>query len=147
VKKAKVTRLFIDPASKSTGWALFRDKKFDVSGTIQAEANLPAFERLWQLQCSYEFLKEMFKGEIDEVHIEKMVAKTAIECKWSVGVIGSVFGCIAHVDDGVPIQSWQKFCDWKGDRQKLRRYYKRVHSEDELAAIGMGLWYVKERVK
>jgi hypothetical protein len=39
----------------------------------------------------------------------------------------------------IPVQSWQKYVDWNGERKILATY--KVESEDEQAAIGMGLYY------
>jgi hypothetical protein len=49
------------------------------------------------------------------------------------------------VDADIPIRSWQKYVDWNGSKKRLASYKKRVESEDELAAIGMGLYWLKGR--
>lgn len=130
--------LYVDPASISTGWALFEDGKLKSSGTIIADKRLPIFVRLFQIYKQYR--KKKF--DVEEVHIEQLVRNTHIYTHWSVSAIAlGVLRGNNSVDADIPIQSWQKFTDWKGQQTPLEGYKRRVSSEDELAAIGMGLYH------
>jgi hypothetical protein len=130
--------LYVDPASISSGWALFVDGKFQQSGTVLADKKRNVFARLYQIYCGYKKLRI----KADEVHIEQLVRNTHIYTHWSVSVIAlGLFHSNVKVDADVPISSWQKFTDWKEERGPLKTYQRRVSSEDELAAIGMGLWH------
>lgn len=130
--------VYVDPASISSGWALFVDGKLQQSGTVLADKKANVFKRLYQIYCGYKKLGI----KADEVHIEQLVRNTHIFTHWSVSVIAlGLFHSNVQVDADIPISSWQKFVDWKEERAALKTYQKRVSSEDELAAIGMGLWH------
>lgn len=133
-------RLFIDPASISTGWAIFDGSTYVVSGTIAVDKSVPIFGRLKMICNAYTALNAKF-WMIKEVHIEQLVRNTHIHTHWSVGAIGSVFGGKTKAD--IPIRGWQKYCEWGDKRTRLVPFKKLVKSTDELAAIGMGLYYVK----
>lgn len=140
----KLRRMFIDPASKSTGWVIFEGNKYIESGTICANESDDVFNRLDCISRRYHYLMRA-KEELDEVHIEQLVRNTHIYTHWSVGVIGTIMSVHSKTVAGdIPIQSWQKHVDWKDKRRKLKKYGHIVKSEDELAAIGMGLWYVEK---
>lgn len=130
--------LYVDPASISTGWALFSDGKLIKSGTIAVDKKLPVFVRLYQIYKTYRKLRL----KPDEVHIEQLVRNTHIYTHWSVSVIAlGLFHSNVTVGADIPIASWQKFVDWKEERKPLASYKRWVQSEDELAAIGMGLYH------
>lgn len=130
--------LYVDPASISTGWALFIDGTLQQSGTIVADKKDNVFKRLYQIYVGYRKLGI----KPDEVHIEQLVRNTHIYTHWSVSVIAlGLFHRDVQVDADIPISSWQKFTEWKEERTPLQAYKRRVSSEDELAAIGMGLWH------
>lgn len=91
----------------------------------------------------YDLYKELAKTlpAIAEVHIEQLVRNTHIYTHYSVCAIGIAFaGAECKVAGDIPIQSWQAHVDWKGKRSALEAY--QVSSEDEQAAIGMGLYYM-----
>lgn len=130
--------LYVDPASISTGWALFEDGKLIDSGTVAVDKKLPIFLRLYHIYKAYKRLRL----SPNEIHIEQLVRNTHIYTHWSVSVIAlSMFRRNVQVDADVPISSWQKFTDWQGEKAPLKSYRRWVKSEDELAAIGMGLWH------
>lgn len=130
--------LYVDPASISTGWALFEDGQLKSSGTIIADKRLPIFIRLFQIYKQY----RRKKFDVEEVHIEQLVRNTHIYTHWSVCAIAlGVLRSHTKVDADIPIQSWQKATDWKGEQAPLQSYKRRVSSEDELAAIAMGLYH------
>jgi hypothetical protein len=130
--------LYVDPASISTGWALFEDGKLIQSGTVAVDKKMNVFLRLHHIYKAYKKLRL----SPNEIHIEQLVRNTHIYTHWSVSVIAlSMFRRNVQVDADVPISSWQKFTDWKGEKAPLKNYKRWVKSEDELAAIGMGLWH------
>jgi len=130
--------LYVDPASISTGWALFENGKLVSSGTVAVDKKMPVFLRLYHIYKAYKKLRL----SPNEIHIEQLVRNTHIYTHWSVSVIAlSMFRRNVQVDADVPIASWQKFTDWKGEKAPLKSYRRWVRSEDELAAIGMGLWH------
>lgn len=138
-------RLFIDPASKSSGWALFKGKKLLKSGTVEVKGQV--WDRLAALSWRYTHL---FSGktwvDCQEAHIEQFGGRPHRYLVFSVGVIGAAVANIAtEVEQDIPVSSWQKYCDWKGKGLILDPYRDKVDSEDELSAIGMGLWYVNAR--
>jgi Holliday junction resolvasome RuvABC endonuclease subunit len=129
--------LYIDPASISSGWALFEDGVLINSGTIAVDKKDNVFIRLCKIYKSYRKVPK-----VGEVHIEQLVRNTHIYTHWSVSVIAIALhhsGCNISAD--IPIASWQKYTDWQGKKAPLHSYTGRVKSEDELAAIGMGLWH------
>lgn len=134
-----MTHLFIDPGSRSVGWALFIDREFSKSGTIKCEGKIA--DRLSHLAWKLERL-DWELPYFDEVHVENFRMNLAMELHWSVGVIFSVFGNGATiVAQDIWMSSWQSFCDFeKGKPGKLLSQYP-AESEDELSAIGMGLYY------
>lgn len=129
--------LYVDPASISSGWALFTDGKLVNSGTIAVDKRDNIFVRLCKIYKGYKKL-----DKVEEVHIEQLVRNTHIYTHWSVSVIAIALhhsGCNIFAD--IPIASWQKYTDWQGERKLLDSYKRGLKSEDELAAIGMGLWH------
>lgn len=130
--------LYVDPASISSGWALFENGKLVDSGTVAVDKKLPIFLRLYHIFKAYKRLRL----SPHEIHIEQLVRNTHIYTHWSVSIIAiSMFRRNVQVDADIPIASWQKFADWKGKKKPLENYKGWVRSEDELAAIGMGLWH------
>ncbi len=130
--------LYVDPASISSGWALFENGKLIDSGTVAVDKKMPVFLRLYHIYKAYRKLRL----SPNELHIEQLVRNTHIYTHWSVSVIAlSLFRRNVQVDADIPIASWQKFADWKGEKTPLKDYKRWVRSEDELAAIGMGLWH------
>lgn len=139
--KQQKHRLFIDPASISTGWALFLDDKLIKSGTIATDKKGNIFDRL---NIIYKEYKKLKFDKVDEVHIEQLVRNTHIYTHWSVSVIAMALyntGCTIAAD--VSISSWQKATAWKTTKDPIKAYKGRVNSEDELAAIGMGTYYTR----
>lgn len=139
-KQSKL-RLFIDPASISTGWALFSDDELIKSGTIATNKKDNVFDRLNYIYKEYRKLK--FEN-LTEVHIEQLVRNTHIYTHWSVSVIAmALYVTGRFIAADVSISSWQKETSWKTTKDPLKAYKGRVSSEDELAAIGMGVYYTR----
>jgi len=110
---------------------------------------LPPFQRLKLIFQGYTDLCRYQRLDltIQEVHIEQLVRNTHIYTHYSVCAAGIAFVSEhVSVDADIPIQSWQAHCEWKGKRAPLEAYKERVSTEDELAAIGMGLWYVATKL-
>lgn len=141
----------MDPASISSGWALFRDGEYMRSGTVLVDKAMPIFDRLEEVFYEYHSIFERFNvggHRIDECYIEQLPRRCHHYTHWSVAVIGlaaSLSGAVTASD--IPVPSWQKYCDWRGKQAPLRFYKKKVGSEDELAAIGMGLFWVDKHEK
>jgi Holliday junction resolvasome RuvABC endonuclease subunit len=141
VQKQPKLRLFIDPASISTGWALFSDDTLLQSGTVATNKKNDVFDRLHAIYREYKKLK--FKN-VDEVHIEQLVRNTHIYTHWSVSVIAmALYASGRTISADVSISSWQKATSWKTTKDPIKAYKGRVSSEDELAAIGMGTYYTR----
>lgn len=141
MQKQPKLRLFIDPASISTGWALFSDDKLVRSGTVATDKKDNVFDRLNYIFKEYKKLKFT---NVDEVHIEQLVRNTHIYTHWSVSVIAmALYATDRAIAADVSISSWQKATSWKTTKDPLKAYKGRVSSEDELAAIGMGTYYTR----
>lgn len=114
-------------------------------GTIAVDRDLDVFTRLRYIY--YRYLETIVNGSVDEMHIEQLPRRCHHYTHWSVGVIGSA-GAVREatvVAADIPVQSWQKACDWKGKRVQLKKSLLHpVSSEDEEAAVGMGLYYVNK---
>lgn len=138
-------RLFIDPASISTGWALFKGKKFLKSGTVVVKGEIS--KRLVGLHWRY---RHLFQGrtlvDLKECHIEQFGGRPHRYLVFAVGVLLSAVDYAEEAKQDVPVSSWQKHVDWKKERLMLKPYFDKVESEDELAAIGMGLWYTEVKL-
>lgn len=141
MQKQPKLRLFIDPASISTGWALFADDQLLKSGTIATDKKNNVFDRLHKIYREYKKLK--FK-DVEEVHIEQLVRNTHIYTHWSVSVIAmALYHPNRTIAADISISSWQKATLWKTTKDPIKAYKGRVSSEDELAAIGMGTYYTR----
>jgi Holliday junction resolvasome RuvABC endonuclease subunit len=145
-----VRALFIDPASWSTGWAYFVNGQYADSGTIAVpkptgKTRISAEERIRIIHDEYKELNSDLI--IDEVHIEKFGGRPSHMLHWAVGAIAVAFDYDVSVRQDIPVKSWQKFAGWnsKGKKLKvgkqLKPYLQLVHSEDQLAAIGMGMYW------
>lgn len=164
-------RLFIDPASKQTGWALFKNNKVIKSGTVAVKGDLSC--RLNQLYWQYAHKFSIrTKVELKECHIEQFGGTINNTVVQAVGAIrAGVWNICPNVEQDIPVRTWQKYVGWPNTRgigsslrkdmetnwmdyldkstthEVLYEYGKKVKSLDELAAIGMGLWYTEEGYK
>ena len=135
--------MFIDPASKSTGWALFVGKKLEAHGAVEVEGAIS--KRLAKLHVKYRHV--FAKHSPEEVHIENFRRNLAIQLHWSVGTIISAAGYQGvEAKQDCWMSSWQRYTSFKkgGPYGKLTEYI--VESEDELSAIGIGLWWVNTKL-
>lgn len=139
MQKQPKFRLFIDPASISTGWALFSDAELIKSGTVATNKKDGVFDRLNYIFKEYKKLKFT---NVDEVHIEQLVRNTHIYTHWSVSVIAmALYHPTRDIAADISISAWQKATSWKTTKDPIKAHKGRVSSEDELAAIGMGTYY------
>lgn len=156
-------RLFVDPGSKVSGWALFEDKHLVETGTcravVQDTGDRDAFRRLSDILDAFALPDFSL---VKEVHIEQLVTRTHQYTHWAVGAIGALlaaYGIPVRAD--VPISSWQKFVGWKKLKQaatqvsdvviahpELRRLQRAAAttSLDAVAAAGMGFYWMSEKV-
>ena len=142
-KKVKLRRLFVDPASVSSGWALFEDDDFVESGTVLADKKQKIWDRLKYVYNAYKELP----FEFDEVHVEDVprVRTCHIYVHYSVGIVLAALANKADVlKVDIPVKAWQKHVEWEEKEKPLKAFKRRAESRDELAAIGMGLWYLSE---
>lgn len=133
--------IYIDPASISTGWALFEGGQLQASGSIVADKKLQVHDRLRVIHEAYKEIAARFT-DIHELHVELLPRSVHHFTAWSVGAIVSAFvGPV--LCPGVPISSWQKAVAWKTDRAPLQGFEGKLATEDELAAVSMGLYWEK----
>lgn len=132
--------LFIDPASKSTGWALYENKKCIKHGTIIALGNIG--DRLYSLYIDYEDLFSIYKPK--EIHIEQFGGRPHRYLIMSVGILFAA-GHRFNVTQDIAVKTWQKWCCWSEikDKWQVKKDFK---SEDEWAAYQMGMWYVNRNL-
>ena len=115
-----------------------------LSGTVAVSKLFDVYERIALIHKLYTELQ--FPVAIDEVHIEQLVRNTHIFTHYSVGAIGMSFvDRCRHIKADIPFSSWQAHCEWKANKTPLEAYKGQVRSEDELAAIGMGLYWLAKR--
>lgn len=137
-------RIFIDPASRSSGWAQFIGPKFEKAWTFELKDKDP-FVRLHQLSSLvHNFVVD---GSVQEAHIETMNYGVHYACIWSVGVIGATLARKdIKVEQDIPVKAWQKDANWK----ETQYLWETIHSpwpwasEDEWAAYNMGVWWLKK---
>ncbi len=139
-------RMFVDPASYDTGWALFVGKKLEAHGTVAVQGVVPV--RLWKIFERYRDI--VLVQQPDEMHVENFRRNLAIQLHWSVAAILAAAGYHAvPAEQDCWMSSWQSFCGFKKDGPygKLAKFSKKTSSEDELSAIGIGLWWVNTKLK
>lgn len=144
--KNKPRRLFVDPGSKSSGWALFEGSELTDSGTVEADQKEDSFHRLSDMYLAYFELGSEIRP--DEVHIENFRKNLAIQLHHSVGAISAALACWSPlVAQDCWMSSWQR---WHGYSKKkelpanLAGY--KISSTDELEAIAIGLWWIARYV-
>lgn len=137
------SRLFIDPASISSGWAYYQGKKLVSHGTIATDKKWSVFTRLHDIWSNYRRL--VVSGSVDEVHIEQLPRRCHHFTHWSVGVIGhALFPSVSssQIFGDIPVKAWQKASNWNDRKEKWKE--AGYSSEDELAAICMGEYFVNK---
>jgi hypothetical protein len=141
--KSELRRLFVDPASISTGWAYYVGKELKSHGTIATDKKWAVFTRLHDIWRQYRSL--VVSGSIDEVHIEQLPRRCHFFTHWSVGAIGhALFPSVAShkILGDIPVKAWQKASNWESRKANWKNVA--CKSEDELAAICMGEYFVEK---
>jgi Holliday junction resolvasome RuvABC endonuclease subunit len=137
-------RIFVDPASISTGWAAFRGDQLLESGTIKVKATKLTAERMGPIYAQYSMLFARLKP--DEVHIEQFAGRVNHKCVMSVAAIYvAAWMNDIWADQDCNVSSWQSWAQWHKARP-LAAEYTNVKSEDELAALCIGRWYLETRL-
>lgn len=139
--KRVLTRLFIDPALNSSGWAVFKGKRCVAHGSFENPKGYRDEDRYQRQALYYKRLAEKYKA--NEVHIEKFVGKF-VSYKLHM-VVGALIGSMLcfKVSQNIHVGQWQSAMKWKEiktDWKKKRSF----GSEDEWAAYLMGKYWVKE---
>lgn len=139
--------MFIDPASRSSGWSLFNGGSLVKSGTISISNDDP-YRRLADIYDAYlalGFFLSQTGLRPGAVHVEQLPRSCHIYTHYSVGIIGAALCQTgAQVKGDVPIKAWQKHANWKA---RLKDWAKEGYkSEDEFAAVCMGKYWLAERV-
>lgn len=138
-------RLFVDPASISSGWAFFKGPQLVSHGTIATEKKWSIFTRLHDIWQQYRQLT--LKGTVDEVHLELLPRTCHIFTHYSVAIIGHALHPNVPYDSikgDIPVKSWQKHAGWDSIKDTWKA--KGCKSEDELAAIMMGHYYIEKEL-
>jgi hypothetical protein len=139
-------RVFIDPGSKSCGWALFEDGEFLEAGTLTSKQKNP-FTRLGEIYDQAVQIAQEKNPE--EARIEILNYKTNYVCIWAVAVIGVAFAKNGvTVSQEIPIKSWQSFANWAMIEDGWREVTEpqTFDSEDAYAAYWMGLWWLTKEL-
>ena len=147
----KLRRLFVDPASGSSGWALFDGSDFVQSGTVAVNKREHVSQRLAKVFWEYRELDLQF----DEVHVEDVPRSRTchIYVHYSIGVILAALAPKATVQKvDIPVKAWQKHVDWDRENrdspaacaEERLQICKGAASRDEQAAVGMGLWFLAQ---
>jgi Holliday junction resolvasome RuvABC endonuclease subunit len=137
-----IRRLFVDPASISTGWALFEGDKLEQHGTLKVSEG-DALDRLAVIGKRYEAMSAMLKP--DHTFLERMNHIVAYQVVWSVGVIATALrqGSPESTFEQISPATWKKYLNGIGmsvaDFAKLHA----CKSEDQAVAIAMGLCYLQ----
>lgn len=140
-------RIFVDPGSNVTGWALFHDDEFIQSGTIRAKAKKKgmtgAATALVRLKEIYKLYHTLF-GDLlpDEVLMERMNYKVHYFCQWANAVIG-----LAAAMHDIPAQDEISPSSWKAYERRqvaLAAIRETTESEDEAVAVLLGFTYLEK---
>jgi len=137
-------RMFVDPGTNVTGWALFDDDELVDSGTISAMKG-PAFRRLLEIGKAYARLASELQP--DQVYFERMNRIVHVSVIWSIGTIGYAIKraheaaeIMDSTDSQISPSSWKKYDKETG---AYNIYRPDSGSDDETVAILLGLVYLK----
>jgi hypothetical protein len=139
--KMKRDILFIDPSSKSCGWAKYSFKgKLMCSGTVTGKGLIEA--RLLQIVKSLE--SQVLKGFDGKIVIERMNYKAHYYLHWMIGaLICQSMVCSESTQfEFMSPSEWKKYLE--GYDLEYYRSSLNLKSEDEAVAILMGkAWFSK----
>lgn len=137
-------RVFVDPASRSAGYAVYDDEKLIESGTLLAVGD-DEVERMVQLWAGFKKVAERIKPE--ELYVERMNYQVHYLVQWAVGIVKTVFaiygGTKVHGD--VSPNSWKAFLKREALTLGGIKAMNDTSSDDEAVAIGLGLWFFDKR--
>jgi hypothetical protein len=162
-----IRRLFVDPGSNSAGWALFEGAELLCSGSVLANPKKSAFARSAEIGRKFQAQALEFQDlglAWSESLLERVPNACAVQVHHAVGVIGAALSPYSNVkvEPTLIPSAWQKFCGWDrkvmndkkvavadvkvGNGLKLGSpllpHLEKAASKDELAAIGLGLFYL-----
>lgn len=144
--------MFVDPGSKSTGWALLQEDKIVAHGTIEAEdLKDTSWVRLHDIYYQYYVLYQEFQFTSyihTIVHFERMNYQVHYAVVHSVAAIAMAllsWGC--EIGEEISPFAWQKTVGW--DRKQKTNHVDNAQlssysckSQDEAAAVGMALHFL-----
>lgn len=133
----RVKRLCIDPASRSSGWAVFEGAELVRHGTVTMKGK-DVDERMRQLWQSYRQIAERENPE--EVYIERMNRRVHRYCLWAaflVRTVFSIYGGTKRFEEISP-GTWKKYLVESGQTLEVVREFWKADSEDEAVAIAIG---------
>jgi hypothetical protein len=140
--------LFVDPGSKSAGWAFFIDGSFHSAGSLTSK-HKDGFQRLGVI--SENFRKIVSDLSPNEVHFETLNYRTHYICIWAVGSLGAIAAScgVQTVAQDVYIKSWQKHCNWEEIQYKWEEVDRPwvFDTEDAWAAYWQGIWWLHEHTR
>jgi len=146
--KKPLRRLFIDPGSISSGWALFQGDLLVKSGTFKQNPKQDAFHRCAQMYLDYFELGDSIQP-LDEVHLEQFRKNLAMGLHYAVGTIASAMSLYCDVvKQDCWMATWQRHHGYSKKTEMpihLDKYTQLVQSTDELEAIAIGLWYLETK--
>lgn len=139
-----MTRLFVDPGTKSVGVAYYDKRKLVASFTVLGGDSKSSFIRQLNIVDGiFKNLEQLGVDYVDEAHLEQLVRTTHIMVHWSVGSIGTALAGVARkVEADIPIQSWKFYSRTAEGEKLMKKATKKVQSDDELCAILFGAYYV-----
>jgi len=138
-----IRHLFIDPASYSTGWAVFENGELKRHGTIKAVSPVIGL-RLVELYRSY--LGFVVTDSLDNVTVERMNRLVHYYVIWSVAaILTAIFTKCPRISlNELSPSTWKRWLsENKLQLSSLKAVYT-VASDDEAVAIAMGFAYYKK---
>ena len=143
--KKGIKHIFLDSASHSSGWAVFVDGVYYDSGRYVANPRMRPFVRFVEIASYYRDLGRLMRPTKAFVEFH---GRNNMILHFADAVIGTAFAETEtpEIDwKTCKPNLWQKYVKWNGDRGPLKPYIDLCDpadkAEDELSAIGMGVWY------
>lgn len=146
--------LFVDPGSKSTGWAFVVAGSVEAHGTIVATHEKDvAWDRIFDIHFQYYQLPgklEFNRFHSITVHFERMNYQVHYAVVHSVGAIATgLMAWNCEIGEEISPFAWQKTVGW--DRKQKTNHIANVKlssyhciSQDEAAAVGMALHFLEQ---
>lgn len=133
----KARRMFIDPGSRSSGWAVFEGAELVRHGTVTLKGK-DVDERMRGLWQAYRQIAEREKPEA--VFIERMNRRVHRYCLWASNLTRTVFSIYGGKPKFEEISpgTWKKYLSESGQTLETLGSFWSVASGDESVAISMG---------